>query len=161
MSQQVEFEERPFLFTDEPRTEGADANIVRVLHRGEDPKAGSNSASRAVYKYDPELKAYTRNNSSGVYTDRDTGEVIPFANVIVIRTRMSYEKNYIYLYKHLVGSGSAEIFQNGKYVRGAWVRNDPTSRLILVDADGQELKLQRGKSFFVLTNDVTDVIYSE
>lgn len=161
VSQQVEFEERPFLFTDEPRTEGADANIVRVLHRGEDPKAGSNSASRAVYKYDPELKAYTRNNSSGVYTDRDTGEVIPFANVIVIRTRMSYEKNYIYLYKHLVGSGSAEIFQNGKYVRGAWVRNDATSRLILVDADGQELKLQRGKSFFVLTNDVTDVIYSE
>ena len=161
VSQQVEFEERPFLFTDEPRTEGADANIVRVLHRGEDPKAGSNSASRAVYKYDPELKAYTRNNSSGVYTDRDTGEVIPLANVIVIRTRMSYEKNYIYLYKHLVGSGSAEIFQNGKYVRGAWVRNDPTSRLILVDADGQELKLQRGKSFFVLTNDVTDVIYSE
>ena len=161
ISQQVAFEERPFLFSDEERTEGATANIVRVLHRGEDPKAGSNSASRAVFKYDPKLKAYTRTNSSGVYTDRDTGEAIPFANVIVIRTRLSYEKNYIYLYQHLTGSGCAEIFQNGKYVRGAWIRNDVNGRLILVDANGEELKLQRGKSFFVLTNDVTNVIYSE
>lgn len=159
--QGVEFEKRPFLFTDEPRTGGATANIVRVLHRGDDAKSGSNSASRAVFKYDAERKAYTRTNSSGLYTDRDTGETIYFANVVVIRTRFSYEKNYIYLYRHLVGSGAAEIFQNGKYIRGAWIRNSADGRLILVDENGEELKMQRGKSFFVLTNDVSDVIYSE
>ena len=161
IDQGVEFEERPFLFTDEPRTKGAAANIVRVLHRGDDAKSGSNSASRAVFKYDAEKNAYTRTNSSGLYTDRDTGETIYFSNVVVIRTRFSYEKNYIYLFKHLVGSGAAEIFQNGKYVRGAWVRNSTDGRLILVDENGDELKMQRGKSFFVLTNDVSDVIYSE
>lgn len=159
--QGVSFDIRPFLFTDEERTEGETANIVRVLHRGEDPKGASNSASRAVFKYDAEKKAYTRTNSSGLYTDRDTGEVISFANVIVIRTRLSYEYNYIYLTQHMVGSGSAEIFQNGKYVRGAWVRDSINGRLVLVDSNGEELKLQRGKSFFVITNDVTNVIYSE
>jgi hypothetical protein len=161
IDQGVEFEERPFLFTDEPRTSGAAANIVRVLHRGDDAKSGSNSASRAVFKYDAEKKAYTRTNSSGIYTDRDTGEVIAFANVIILRGEFSYEYNYIYFKQHLTGSGTAEIFQNGKYVRGAWVRNSADGRLILVDADGEELKMQRGKSFIILTNDVTNVIYSE
>ena len=161
VSQQAPVEVRPFLFTDEERTEGATANIVRVLHRGDDPKGPSNSASRAVFKYNAQMKAYTRTNSSGVYTDRDTGEVIPFANVIILRGKFGYEKNYIFFMQHFAGSGTAEIFQNGKYVRGAWIRNSADSRLILVDADGEELKLQRGKSFIVMTNDVTNVIYSE
>ena len=160
-AQQVTFETRPFLFTDEERTTGATANIVRVLHRGEDPKGPSNSASRAVFKYDAEKKAYTRTNSSGLYTDRDTGEVITFANVVVIRTGLSYEHNLIYLTQHMVGSGTAEIFQNGKYIRGAWTRDNINGRLVLTDEKGQELQLQRGKSFFVLTNDVSNVIYSE
>ena len=161
IEENVEFEERPFLFTDEPRTEGKDAAVIRVLHRGDDPKAGSNSASRAVFKYDPETGDYTRTNSSGVYTDRRTGETIHFANVIVLRVKFAYEKNYIYLDKHMTGSGTAEIFQNGKYVRGAWVRDETDSRLVLVDEDGSELKLQRGKSFIVITNDVSDVIYTD
>ena len=157
----AEFEERPFLFTDAPRAVGKTANIVRVLHRGDDPKAGSNSASRAVFKYDPEAGGYTRDNSSGTYIDRLTEEKVLFANVLVLRVKFAYDRNYIYLNRHLTGSGSAEIFQNGKYVRGAWTREEADSRLVLVDEDGEELRLQRGKSFIVITNEVTDVIYSE
>ena len=157
----VEFEERPFLFADEPRTEGKTANIVRVLHRGEDPKGASNSASRAVFKYDAEKGTYIRNNSSGTYIDRLTGETVDFANVIVLRVKMSYDKNYIYLNQHMVGSGAAEIFQSGKYVQGAWVRDEADSRLVLVDQDGSELRMQRGRTFIVITNDVTEVIYTE
>ena len=156
----VSFEERPFLFADEERTAGQEATIIRVLHRGEDPKAGSNSASRAVFKYDADRKAYTRDNSSGTYIDRDTGETVYFANVIVLRCQMSYDRNYIYLKNQMTGSGTAEIFQNGRYVRGAWVRTDATGRLVLVDEDGSELRMQRGKTFMILTNDVTDVIYT-
>ncbi|MBQ3704860.1 MAG: DUF3048 C-terminal domain-containing protein [Clostridia bacterium] len=161
IAQNVAFEERPFLFTDEKRTTGDAANVIRVLHRGEDKEAGSNSASRAVFKYQPDQDAYIRDNSSGTYSDRLTGKNILFANVIVLRVQMSYEKNYIYLKNHMAGSGTAEIFQNGKYVRGAWYRADDSSRLVLVDENGDELKLQRGKSFIVITNDVTDVIYTE
>ena len=156
-----EFEERPFLFADEKRTEGRNANIIRVLHRGENPKGNSNSASRAVFRYVPEENAYTRTNSSGVYVDRETGETVTFANVLVLRVPMAYEKNYIYLHKHMVGSGSLEIFQSGKYARGAWVRDEIGSRLVLVDENGEELKLQRGKTFIVVTNEVTEVIFTE
>ncbi len=161
VEKQVEFEKRPFLFADEARTEGDTANVVSVLHRGESSETASNSASRAVFVYDTETGAYSRQNSSGLYLDRDTGENVQFANVLVLRTKLSYEKNYVFLKNHLVGSGTLEIFQSGHYVRGAWVRSSVDGRLVLVDGDGSELKLQRGKTFIVITNEITDVIYAE
>lgn len=156
----VSFAISSFLFADEPRTDGETAVNIRVLHRGESSDSGSNSASRAVFNYDSTTGQYSRTNSSGLYTDRDTGENVTFANVIVLRIQFGWERGNVFLKDHLVGSGSAEIFQNGRYVRGAWVRTDINGRLILTDADGSELKLQRGRSFIIVTNDVTDVIYT-
>ncbi len=156
----VDFYINSFIFADEPREDGETAVNIRILHRGEDPGAGSNSASRAVFNYDKTTGQYSRTNSSGLYTDRDTGENVTFANVIVLRVQFGWDRGHVYLKKHMVGSGSAEIFQSGRYVRGAWVRTETDGRLILTDADGSELKLQRGRSFIVITNDVTDVIYT-
>lgn len=153
------FEQRPFLFTDEPRTEGATAEYIEVVHRGDDKKQGSNPASFASYTYVPEQNGYIRTNSSGNYIDRDNGETLYFSNVIVLRTKFGWNSGYVYLNKHLVGSGVAEIFQNGKYVRGAWFRKSQNDRLVFVGPDGAELPMQRGKSFIVITNDVTGVSY--
>lgn len=156
----VIFEERPFRFTDEKRTDGIAADIIKVLHHGEKATSASNSASRAVFRYDPETNSYTRTNSSGLYTDRNTEETVRFANVIVIRVKFDWEHNFVYLHKHLVGSGCADIFQCGRYVQGAWHRASTDSRLVLVGPDGSELQLQRGKTFIILTNEITDIIYS-
>lgn len=155
----VEFEQRPFLFTDEARTEGETAEFIKVVHRGDDQKANSNAASYATYTYHAELGGYIRTNSSGDYSDRDTGEVIPFANVIVMRINFGWNSGYVFLKKHMVGSGVAEIFQNGKYVRGAWFRKSQDDRIVFVGPDGKELPMQRGKSFIVVTNSVTEVSY--
>ncbi len=160
VAKDVPFEIRSFLFTDDPREDGEAATNIRILHRGENASSGSNSASRSVFNYDKAAGAYTRTNSSGLYTDRDTGEIITFANVIVLRVAFGWENGHVYLKDHMTGSGSAEIFQNGRYVRGAWSRSSDGSRLVLTDADGSELRLQRGKSFIVITNDITDVIYA-
>ena len=46
-----------------------------------------------------------------------------FANVIVLRTDVTwYNNNNSRPVIQLVGQGTAEIFQNGKYIRGTWVR---------------------------------------
>ena len=161
ISKDVAFEERPFLFTDTPRQEGQKAGVIKVMHHGESADTPSNSASRAVFTYDEETKAYSRTNSSGLYLDRETGENVQFANVIVLRTKLSYEKNYVFLKKHLVGSGAADIFQNGYYIHGAWVRDSVDSRLIFVDDKGEELVFQRGKTFIVMTNEITEVVFTE
>lgn len=155
----ITFEQRPFLFTDDPRTEGETAATVKVIHRSDDKKSKSNAASNATFNYDADLDAYIRTNSSGDYVDRDNGEVVPFANVIVLRVKFNWNSGYVYLKSHLVGSGVAEIFQNGKYVRGAWFRKSQDDRIVFVGPDGKELPMQRGKTFIVVTNDVTEVSY--
>lgn len=155
----AEFTKHPFYFTSEPRTEGATAEFIEILHYGDKKENDSNPASAATYTYNAELGAYIRTNSSGDYVDRDNGQVVPFANVIVMRTKIQWNDGYLYLKDHLIGDGVAEIFQNGKYVRGAWVRSSQDGRIVFVGPDGEELAMQRGKTFIVITNDVTDVSY--
>ena len=160
----VSFTKFPFLFTDEPRVSGDSATWIKFHHYGEQKKESDNKKSRASFYYDAERGGYYHlNNRDEIDSERMTGEKILFANVIVLRTPLKYqqygENIYVYYENHLIGSGVAEIFQNGRYVQGAWVRESGTSRLVLVDEDGQELKMQRGRTFIVITNAVTDVLY--
>jgi len=159
IKQGAKFEQRPFLFTDEPRTEGENATYIEVTHRGDDKKTRPNPASQASYTYNADLGGYIRTNSSGDYKDRDNDEVLTFANVIVLRVKFKWNSGYLYLTDHLKGSGVAEIFQNGKYVRGAWQRKTSEDRVVFIGPDGKELPMQRGKTFIVVTNDVTEVSY--
>ena len=78
--------------------------------------------------------------------------------MIVLTVQVKWAEGYLYLGKHLVGSGTAQIFQNGKHIEGAWARTSDTGRLVLLDEQGNELEMQRGKSFIVITNDVTEII---
>ena len=162
----VSFTKFPFLFTDEPRTNGDSATWIKLKHYGEQKKESDNKKSRASFYYDAGRGGYLHlNNRDEVDTERMTGEKILFSNVIILRTPLKYqqygENIYVYYATHLIGSGAAEIFQNGRYVQGAWSRETGTSRLVLVDEDGQELKMQRGRTFIIITNSVTDVFYRE
>lgn len=160
----VEFTPCPFKFTDEPRTEGDSAEFIEIIHRGSKSTGDSNPASYATFTYVPEKNGYIRTNSSGDYIDGDdpSGEPLIFTNVIVIRTAFKGSGEYVWEKNFMVNSsGAAEIFQNGKYVRGAWSRNkDTTCRLLLTEKEGKkvrELEFQRGKTFIVITNDITEV----
>lgn len=159
IKEKTKFTPRPFLFTDEPLTGGADATYIEVAHHGDSLDKASNPASFAYFTYQPETNGYIRTNSSGPYSDRFTGEVLSFSNVIVLRSKFVWHDGYFYFNKHLTGSGVAEIFQNGQYVRGAWYRQKETSRFVILGPDGKELPMQRGKSFIVVTNAVTEVSY--
>ena len=157
----IEFTQHPFLFTDDPLDRGESASYISLEHYGDSKKKNShkNNASSSTFAYDPEKKSYTRSSATGVNVDRDTNEPVEFANVIVIRTALSWQSGYPYYKNHLVNNGVAEIFQNGHYIQGAWVRKSQTSRIVFLDENGEELKFQRGKTFMVVTNDVTEVVY--
>ncbi len=154
------FTERPFRFTDEPQAAGAPASYIDLKHYGEEKGKVSNEASDSNFTYDPQRNAYVRVNSSGPYVDfNDLGTPIEYANVIVQRTRFSYVDGSYIVFKHAVGSGAAEIFTNGKYIAGAWFRAADGSRTVFLDDKGEEIALQRGKTFVIITNDVTEVAY--
>ena len=158
VSKKVGFSERPFLFTDTPLSRGDDVSAIEIRHYGDAKEGHDNPASRSRFTYDAARNAYIRSNSSGDFIDRDTGEPVPFSNVIVLTVQVKWAEGYLYLGKHLVGSGTAQIFQNGKHIEGAWARTSDTGRLVLLDEQGNELEMQRGKSFIVITNDVTEII---
>jgi hypothetical protein len=154
----VEFEKRPFLFTDEPLTRGEAASTVSMEFFPASPsKVGnSNKASNCVFHY-TEGVGYMRESlmktKRDINYDRTNDEVLIFSNIIVIRAKYGYTSNYYYMKENFVGSGQADIFQNGHYIRGSWYRDDALGRIVIMDDEGNELKFQRGKSYFVINNE--------
>ena len=154
----VEFEKRPFKFTDEPLARGENAGKIKITHYVFKDQGRINNASYAEYEYE-EGKGYSRTTATGLNKDRFTENPLYFSNLIVLRVEIGYQDSYPYLKANFTGKGAADIFQNGKYIQGAWVRSADDSRLVITDETGKELDFQRGKTFFVITNEITDVDY--
>ncbi len=153
------FEVRPFLFTDEPLSRGDAATRIDATFYPSKKKERSNPASNCVFDY-TEGQGYTRTSVTGLNVDRTTGEALKFSNLIFLRVKTNAMDGYTYYTKNFVGGGQADIFMNGRHIQGAWYRENDMSRLILLDDEMNELELQRGKTFFVITTDYCDVSYT-
>ena len=154
----VEFEQRPFLFTDELPQKGEKANFIEINHYRHHDTKKPNPASAATYTYDAEKGGYIRETAFGKYADmQDQDNPIVFANVIVQRVRYGWNNSYVHLLD-AVGSGDAQIFIGGRFIQGAWYKNARDGRTVYLDENGNEIKLQRGKTFIVVGNE--DVLVS-
>lgn len=159
----VPFEMRPFLFTDEPLTRGKDATTITMDY--------SNNAANCTYIYNEAIGGYRRKSQMGKETervfdfnyDRETENTLIFSNVIVIRAKFKFDSStgtgYPYAADNFTGSGWADIFQSGHYIRGSWYRDGLYGRLIIMDEDGNELKFQRGVTFFTFCNEKCVISY--
>lgn len=143
---------KPFLFDETGLTRGESAQGLVI------PYKTTEYAYVSAYQYNAATGLYDRYANSEPYTDALTGETCAFANVIVVRTDVTFMNNnpsrpVIRLY----GEGVCEIFQNGKYIRGTWVRDSKentglASRMIFLDENGQELPLKTGKTFIQIVD---------
>lgn len=147
-----QFPVRPFLFTDELPTLGVVANRVNIIHKG-------NVDTSSSYAYDAASNTYTRYTEKGVYDDLLVpGVPIQYSNIIVQRTRLTFNNSSLNpLLPDVVGQGAAEIFMGGRYIPGAWTRGSLQSRTVFYDSEGNEIKLQRGKTWIVLTDEKTQI----
>ena len=55
-----------------------------------------------------------------------------------------YEDNVHLLYKNK-GKGKAEVFMDGKQIKGTWEKASRTDRTIIKDNTGTEVKFNRGQ----------------
>ncbi len=175
VKRKTKFEQRPFLFTDEPLTAGDSAANIRfqffnrpteddeiaAAKKGEEPKpeVSQESLSAACTFAYQEGTGYFRSSNTGVFSDRNTGEEIPYANVIVLRSRLGWIGDYPWYDNHLKFFGQMELFQNGKHITGSWYRAGRLSRLVLLDGEGNEISLQRGKTWMIIGDEYTVVSY--
>ncbi len=118
------------------------------------------------FVYDAGENAYYRYCGAGInakkwvlftaYPDAETrGEKdrlpIAFANVIVQRVAYTFENDLrLRPVMQSVGQGNADIFIDGVYVPGYWVHPSLAEPTVFYDNQGNEILLNRGKTFIVL-----------
>ena len=154
---------RPFKFTDAGLDRGVDVSAITINYKTTKPQYVVD------YKYDNATGLYERYRNGEPYYDALSGMNTTYSNVIVMRTDVTwFNNNNSRPVIQTVGQGVAEIFQNGKYIRGTWVRshNDnqaddfdsQSARLIFLDENGEEIELKVGKTFIQIVNNDQSVI---
>ena len=110
-------------------------------------------ASYAVdWVYDTASNTYLRKNGGEDHMDRNTKKQLFAKNVVVLfmtegRANDGYEGNLHMIYG-TKGSGKAQIFMDGKQIKGTWKKSGREGRTMLYDAGGKEIKFNRGKIWF-------------
>ena len=154
-----DFPQRPFLFTDALPTGGEAAGTIRLLYGGGNESSYTNS----TFTYDQATNLYTRFRRTKPFVDMkaaDPNAALTFSNVIVQWTELKFNGAANAPILTEVGEGNADIFFGGRHIAGYWVRRDLQSRTIFYDGDGQEIQLQRGKTWINITTDrSTKVVY--
>lgn len=156
MADAYPFKERPFKFTDDMNYGGTPVSEFTIIHKG-------NKDFSSTYVYDQNKKAFLRYTIDGPYYDLLKPEVfLAYNNVIVQRTKLSWNNSSSApLFNDIVGTGAADIFVAGQYIAGAWARNKLNERTVFFDQNGNELALQRGKTWIVICDDSTDIILGD
>lgn len=150
-----EFPERPFLFTDDLPAAGDAATAISLVY------GSKGSYTNSSYSYDAATNRYVRSRHGKPYVDQNNpGQALAFSNVIVQWTDLSFNGQASAPILREVGTGNADIFTGGRHIAGIWVRNSRTDRTIFYDENGDEIRLQRGKTWInVTTQRSTEVSY--
>ena len=144
---------RPYLFTDELPQTGELAYHIAI--------AQASKTYSSSYVYDPQTNAYLRFVDDEPYVDSAANEQLSFSNLIIQRTNVTYFEGVAERpVTDLIGSGNADIFMGGRYIPGYWVRTGMNQRTVFFDQEGNEIKLQRGRTFISMIDYSTPVTYT-
>ncbi|MDD7176041.1 MAG: DUF3048 C-terminal domain-containing protein [Clostridiales bacterium] len=152
----------PFLFTDTGLEHGEAVDGIVISYKQTSP------AYVTAYQYNAQTGLYERYRNGEPYVDANNGEACSYANVLVLRTDVSwYNGNNSRPVIRLNGEGVCEIFQNGRYIRGTWARDctensNLGSRMVFLDENGDELPLKVGRTFIqIVDNEQPVVVFSD
>ena len=88
--------------------------------------------------------------NSEITIDFTHGNPITFSNVIIQSVNIDWSRGAEVPVITETGTGNADIFMGGKHYAGVWQRKDDNSRTVYYDENGEELKLQRGRTLIIL-----------
>ncbi len=129
--------------------------------------AGKLSYYNSYLEYDEDEGVYYRYMTDMVNENKDweyktlaiknklEEESIPFANIIVQFTQMDWVRTDAPK-PTVLGTGNADYFQKGKHMAGVWKRKELSDRTVFYDENGEELRLQRGRTLIIVMDYETD-----
>ncbi len=106
----------------------------------------SSSLYQAQFRYDSENNNYRRFMAGSPHIDRATGNAIRSKNVVVIKMPTTRDGQYEVM--QTIGSGDALLFKDGTVHEIRWRQSSYNDRVELIDANGNEVALNRGDSWF-------------
>ncbi|HUD44600.1 MAG TPA: DUF3048 domain-containing protein [Patescibacteria group bacterium] len=150
-----------------------DTNFVKYSFKDDAPAVTSTASDITVHfmgdyddyvvewKFDKATDSYLRWNGGKAHIDVDTKKQLSAKDIIVLRMTEGqaddgYENNLHMLYG-TKGTGDAEIFMDGKDIKGTWSKASRTGRLQIYNANGNELKFNRGHLWFEVLGPTEDV----
>ena len=145
---------RPFKFGDGADNGGVSAMKIEIIHK-------KNLTTSSTFLYDMNTKSYLRFTQKGLYTDLLAPEAqLSYSNIIVQRTKLDFNRHSSNpILPDVVGTGAADIFIGGKYIAGAWARYSAQTRTVFFDEKGNEITLQPGRTWIVMTDENTALTY--
>ncbi len=104
------------------------------------------------WTYDKTNNLYLRKNGGAAHMDRNTHKQLSVKDIIILFMKESRANDGYTDNEHLIydtkGTGNALIFMDGKEIKGTWKKTDRTSRTMLFDTSGNEVKFDRGHLWF-------------
>ena len=136
----------PYKFTDDAPATKPLAQSINLEFWTSDPNY------YVAWTYDPKTNLYARVNGGKPHMDKDTGKQLTAKNVVILEMVEDNADDGYVANDHLlfedIGTGKAVVFKDGKRINGTWEKDKRTSRTIITDTSGNEIKFNRGLIWF-------------
>lgn len=110
------------------------------------------------YDYDATSNSYKRSEGGKAHTDEKSGTQL--SPKVVVALIMPQGKNGLYYTYQTIGSGQVLVFQDGTVTTGTWKKDSNSANLSFTDANGAELKLNPGQTWFTALGEASRVTYA-
>jgi len=115
------------------------------------------------YAYDRARNLYLRSVAGRAQIDAGDGKQVTARNVVVLFMRKSIDPNsepgHARIVLDQIGSGPAMVFREGRFWNATWHKDSVGAITRLLAADGTEIPLVRGRTFFQVVPTGTKVTY--
>ena len=133
-----------FTFSDEADLNGAAAQTVTIQYYNKNGKY-------TVMTYDKNDGMYYGVQSwykkQGAVADGNTGDQVPFKNVLVLKTKVTHDADGSHVYMDLTGEGNGFLARDGQYVAIKWSRATENDPFTFTLEDGSPVTFGVGKTF--------------
>lgn len=115
----------------------------------------------STFEYDAKTKTYVKYHNGTAHMDQTADKQLAFTNIIILTTSVTSYDGSI-LRKVNWKGGGGYVLSNGTMRKIKWSKADEASRLVITDLKGNELAINKGKSYIgVLNPDDVDITITE